>query len=145
MNRYVKAVKIALNKRFNNKSTENVDIASVITSFSHKSYLGHGDVLISKDLIFFIITKIFSEHFVQGYFTPAEYEFTLDGIVYYHPKYRKWPYYAYKKKRIFKPFSDKPFIKIRQRKFYLRFKRKDEPIPNYRCQIGRFAYPAEVW
>jgi len=143
MNRYVKAVKIAMNKRFGNKSSENVDIARVITSFSHKSWIATGDVLLSKDLIFFMITKAFSEHFVQGYYTPAEYEFQLENIVYYRPKKVCWPQCRTRKKRIFDPFGEKPYVKLRQRKFYLKF--KHEPRQIYRCQIGRFSIPIEVW
>ena len=103
-NRYVKAVKIALNRLFGNKSCVNVDIAELITSFSHKSFIDSGDVMLSRDLVFFMVHERVSEHFVLGYFTPAQYEFEIHGAVYYRPQKVHWPRFRMKKKRIFNPY-----------------------------------------
>ena len=45
-NRYKRAVKQALNKRFMNKSVVNLHLAQIITDFSHQTVLKKGNFLL---------------------------------------------------------------------------------------------------
>ena len=117
--RYVRVVKQVLNKRFNNFSALNVQLATIITEYSHKSVLTPGVFLLCRTLDFFVIRKVLSHHWVQGFFCPSE--LRLDnGLFFYMPKF--WNRTKEHKKKIWNPFSTSPFIKVRSKSFYLQHK-----------------------
>ena len=123
-NRYYRAIKEAINKRFDNKSSENKSIAKVIADYSHKTILTSGCYLITKSLNYFIVTKLLSNHWVMGYYCPSQLQFS-SGIFYYIPNiFRKS---GPKRKKIFEPFGTNPFVKLRDAKFFLQ-NNKHEPL-----------------
>ena len=123
-NRYLRAVKQALNKRFENKSVVNRHLAEIITDYSHKTVLKKGNFLLCRNLQFFVIKKILSNHWIQGFFCPSELQLN-DGLFYYIPKF--WHRSHDRKKKVFSPFSSRPFVKVRQKSFFLQRKRY-EPL-----------------
>ena len=68
--RYTRAIKQSLNKTFENKSSENFEVARIIASFSHKSYVTHGSYFTYENM-FFICEKVLSPHWLLGYLTPS--------------------------------------------------------------------------
>ncbi len=117
--RYERVIKQVLNKRFNNKLALNKSLAKMIASFSHSTVLEKGDYMICRSLEFFVVNKILSNHWVQGFFCPSELQFH-GSLFYYLPKF--WNRSTYMKKKIFAPFSHKPFVKVRKKTFYLQRK-----------------------
>ena len=127
-NRCRRTIKQALNKRFRNKSAVNNDIAKIISRFSHKTLFTSGSYLMTKDLNYFIILTLLSNHWVQGWYCPSQLQFA-NGIFYHIPNiFRKS---LLKRKKIFEPFTDDPYIKHRKRKFFLQKKKRYEPMPTY--------------
>ena len=123
--RYQRAVKQALNKRFQNKSSLNLRIAGIISTFSHDSSLTVGHHMISPTLDYFLITKVLSPHWVLGRFAPSVLQFA-DGVFWYVPNYiRSSPVF---KKKVFNPFSKRPHIKRRTLKYHLNTK-TNESLP----------------
>ena len=128
--RYKRAVKQACNKIFRNKSAQNVAIAGMISEFSHKSRITPGSYLVSKDITFFIVTRVLSQHWVIGRFTPCILDFR-DGYFYYLPDLKRLRREL--KKKVFEPFSETPYVKQRCQKFYLEHKSgKHESLPTIR-------------
>ena len=128
--RYRRAVKQSCNKLFRNKSAQNFLIADMISQFSHKSKITPGSYLVSKDINFFIVTKVLSQHWVMGRFTPCILDYR-DGYFYYLPDLKRLRHE--RKKKVFEPFSDMPYVKQRRQKFYLEQKSsKHEPLPTIR-------------
>lgn len=117
--RYERVIKQSLNRRFNNKLALNKSIAKLIAAFSHSTVLEKGDYMICRSLEFFVVNKILSNHWVSGFFCPSELQFN-GNLFYYLPKF--WNRSAYMKKKVFAPFSHKPFVKVRKKTFYLQRK-----------------------
>ncbi len=135
-NRYQRLIKQALNRRFGNKSAVNKHLAKIISDFSHSSILQKGNFLLCRNLEFFVIRKILSNHWIQGYFCASEMQFN-NGLFYYIPKF--WNRSADKKKKVFKPFSRKPFVKVRQKNFYLQNKAKYESLQDFSRILSEFS------
>jgi len=137
LNRYSLAIKQSVNKLFDNKNSENLHIGSVISDFSHNVFFGSGDLLQSKKLLFFRITKVLSPHYVQGYFClpriihdterkfrHLDYFFSdvrRNPVMYEPDPYRSSLKY---KKKVFDPFGS-PYIKKRSQLFFLKRRSKD--------------------
>ena len=124
--RYTRAIKQSLNKRFKNKSSENVCLSQLIVSFSHKTYVTCGSYF-TYDNMFFICEKVLSPHWLLGFLAPSRTGFIGTAGIYLYPDFR------YKsrqiKKKIFNPFTI-PIVKFRERKYTLEAKSKHEPLPN---------------
>jgi len=128
--RATQAIKISLNKRFKNKNSENLQLAKIISQFSHKTILEAGSRFESRDCFFYVVGKCYSPFWVcvtyappraSLFFTP-EFPFQL----WYQPDWTRAS--RFHKKKVFKPFSKRPFIKNRNRKFYFQ---KINPKKNY--------------
>ena len=124
--RYKRAVKQSCNKIFMNKSAQNVAIAGIISEFSHKSRITHGSYMLSKDITFFIVSKVLSQHWVVGAFAPCALDFR-EGYFYYLPNLKRMR--RAQKKKVFEPFSETPYVKRRCQKFYLENKNSNEQMP----------------
>ena len=122
--RYQRVIKQCLNKRFQNKSALNKSIAKLISDYSHSTILEKGNHLVCRNLEFFIVKRILSNHWVLGYFCPSEIQYN-GTVFFYLPRF--WSRSADMKKRIFDPFSSRPFVKVRKKSFYLQSKRH-EPL-----------------
>ena len=124
--RYTRAIKQGLNKRFANKSSENLDLAHVICSFSHKTFVTHGSYFVCQNT-FFICQTVLSQHWLIGFLTPSRTGFIGNAGIFLYPDFR------YKsvaiKKKIFDPFTI-PKIKFREKKYTLEAKSKHEPLPH---------------
>ena len=124
--RYTRAIKQSLNKRFANKSTENLHIAQLIQSYSHKTYVTDGSYF-TCDNMFFICDTVLSPHWLLGFLTPSRTGFIGNAGVFLYPDFR---YKSQRmKKKIFDPFIV-PTVKFRERKYTLEAKSKHEPLPN---------------
>ena len=118
--RAILVIKTALNKHFDNKSSENLSIAGIIAEFSHRSFIEPGDAFEcfypNVGSCFYIISKLYSPFWAQVYWMPST------SRIYYH-RTLYFPNYAKAsrahKKRIFDPFSDNPFIRQRGHKHTL--------------------------
>ena len=126
-NRYQRLIKQALNRRFGNKNAVNKHLAKIISDFSHSSIIEKGNFLLCRNLEFFVVKKKLSNHWIQGYFCPSELQFN-NGLFYYIPKF--WNRSVDKKKKVFRPFSRKPFVKVRRKNFYLQRNTRYESLSN---------------
>ena len=135
--RYVRAIKQSLNKRFGNKSQQNLHIAQLITSFSHKTHVTHGSYFTFENM-FFICEHVISPHWLVGIQTPSRTGFIANSGVFLYPDLR------YKsgriKKKIFDPFTV-PVIKFRANKYKLEANSANEPLPN----PAIFLHPLAEW
>ncbi len=140
--RAVSAIKIVMNKLFENKSSENQCIATVIAKFSHSSRLKKGDAFenfhcdgVNVGSCFYIVSKLYSPFWAQVFWMPSIrsvisaiplslFDRRYQRIVYY-PDYRRAS--PAHKKKIFNPFSDKPYIKQRGRNY--NFHKSGQPHP----------------
>ncbi len=119
--RATRAIKISLNKRFKNKSSANLELAKIISEFSHKSVLEVGSRFESENCYFYILGKCLSPFWAKVTLMPPR------ASLFYTPEfpYRMWyqPDWtrasSFHKKKIFNPFSDRPYIKNRTHKFFL--------------------------
>ena len=126
--RYTRVVKQQLNRIYGSKSAMHQDIARIITAFSHKTILRPGHYMLCRNLHFFIVKQILSNHWVTGFFCPSQLHME-NGIFYYLPNI--WQRSLTKRKKIFKPFSGTPHVKIRKNSFYLQ-RKKHEPMSTLR-------------
>ena len=135
--RYQRAIKQSMNKLFQSKSTENVHIAQLITSFSHKTYVTHGSYFTFQNM-FFICQKVLSPHWLLGFLTPSRTGFIANTGAFLYPdmRYRSDQI----KKKIFDPFTV-PIIKFREKKYTLEAKRYNEPLPHPPI----FLHPLTEW
>ena len=128
--RYRRAVKQSCNKLFDNKSAQNVFLADVISQFSHKSMITPGSFLVSRDISFFIVNKVLSQHWILGQFTPCVLDYR-NGYFYYLPDLKRLR--REQKKKVFEPFSAMPYVKQRSQKYFLEQKSsKHESLPTIR-------------
>ena len=123
--RYVKAIKEVLNQLFDSKVSIHKDIAEIIKSFSHRPRVNHGSYLIDRKLNYFIIEKVCSSHFVQGFFCPAKLRYNHRNF-WYEPD--MWFRSHTKTKKLMRPFSEAPFVKQRRRLFFLTSSKKYESM-----------------
>jgi len=119
--RATKAIKVALNKSFCNKNSENLVIARLISEFSHKTVLEVGSRFESHNCYFYIIGKCLSPFWVRVTLLPPRSSmfFTPDfpfQSMWYQPDWKRAS--RFHKKKIFNPFSARPYIKSRNRVFY---------------------------
>lgn len=135
--RYTRAIKQGLNKLFGNKSSENLDVAQVICSFSHRTFVTHGSYFTWENT-FFICERVLSPHWLVGFLTPSRTGFIGNAGMFLYPDFR------YKsgiiKKKIFNPFTI-PNIKFREKKYTLEAKSKHEPLPHPPI----FLHPLTEW
>ena len=71
-NRHARAVKVSLNKIYENTSVLNLELSKLITSFSHCCHLTGGSFLVSPNLKFFVVQKLLSNHWCIGWFCPSK-------------------------------------------------------------------------
>ena len=136
--RAVSAIKITMNKMFENKSSENRCIAVVIAGFSHRSKLKRGDAFenFHHDIgsCFYIVGKLYSPFWAQVYWMPSI-RSVIPPVSLFDRRYQRIMYYPdYRnsspahKKRIFNPFSDKPYIKQRGRNYKFHISGQPHPL-----------------
>jgi hypothetical protein len=131
--RYVKAIKVVLNKIFDSKPSIHKNIAEIIKSFSHKTNVTHGSYLMSKKLNYFVVEKVCSTHFVKGFFCPARLRYN-EQLFWYEPD--TWFKSRTKIKKLMRPFSKTPHVKERRHCYFLTKLKKHESMH----PIHRFAY-----
>lgn len=139
-NRAVSAIKIVMNRMFGNKSSENRCIATIIAGFSHYSMLKKGDAFQSFHCdigsCFYIVGKLYSPFWAQVYWMPSiRSVISTIPISFSDRRYQRIVYYPdYRnaspahKKRIFSPFSDKPYIKQRGRNYNFHISGQPHPL-----------------
>ena len=123
--RYVKAIKEVLNSVFNSKDSIHKDLARLIRSYSHRPLVNAGSYLISRKLNYFVITKVCSSHFVQGFFCPARLRY--NQLNFWHEP-DIWFKSKKKTKKLMNAFSDAPFVKERRHRFFLTRIKKHESL-----------------
>ena len=132
--RYRRSIKQALNKRFKNKSAMNNDLAKIISEFSHKMLLFSGSYLMTTNLNYFVIVNLLSNHWVQGYYCPSQLQYS-NGTFYHIPNiFRKS---SLTRKKIFDPFADNPYVKLRKTKFFLQTNKHYESVSTYAGIFGQ--------
>ena len=115
--RATKAIKVCMNKLFGSKNACHLDIAAMITDFSHRSNLKREDRFESSNNNFFVITKVLSPYFVSVlHIPPVRYMFTPTWQYMYCPNYKKMRSGIIK--RVFDPFGE-PYLKHRGKMFPL--------------------------
>ena len=133
--RYVKAIKEVLNQIQGTNSSVHLDIAEIITHYSHKPLVSHGTYLMNAQLNYFVVEKLLSSHFVSGFFCPPR-VFHNGNSYWYQPDI------LYKTQRLTKklmdPFTDSPFVKQRKHKFFLtkKYKQAYEPLQTFTHFFG---------
>ena len=130
--RYTRVVKQQLNRIYGSKSAMHQDIAMIITEFSHKTILRPGQYMLCRNLHFFIVKRILSNHWVTGFFCPSQLHME-NGIFYYLPNI--WQRSLTKRKKIFTPFGKTPHVKIRKHSFYLQ-RKNHEQMSTLRTLLG---------
>ena len=122
--RYQRAIKQSLNRMMGNRASVNSNIASIISSFSHKTTISPGSYLLCPQYHFFIVCDVLSAHWCEGFFCPPMID-TMYGL--FAPDLRRRT--AIQKKCIFDPFV-RPYVAIRNQKFRIKDKVRYEPLPN---------------
>ena len=131
-NRYSRAIKQALNKRFENKLTVNKEIAKIISEFPHKTLVTPGAYLMTNNLHYFVVQRLLSQHWVSGFYCPSQLQY-FSGLFYHIPNIFRRS--ITKRKKLFKPFGKQPFVKLRNLKFFLG-KTKYEQVSNFSRILG---------
>jgi hypothetical protein len=126
--RCTQQVTIYVNKLFKNKNSVHKVVAKLITSFSHTTVLDIGSMFEKMGTPeYYVISKVLSPYWVQAvhlpstvYWTPNHHPLvfhTSIGHLSFIPDWDKASGFC--KKKIFSPF-DKPYIKKRNKRFFLR-------------------------
>ena len=125
--RYVKSIKEGINDLMQSKSTVHLQIAEIIAGYSHKTIVTHGDNLMDSKLDFFVVEQLLSTHFLKGFFCP--HRIIGDGLHYWYVPniLRRMPSQV---KKLMSPFTQ-PHVKHRQRHYYIRERRNNEPLPYF--------------
>jgi hypothetical protein len=126
-NRYSRAIKQSLNKAFDNKNTINKHIADLISRFSHSTLITPGAYMLTSGLQYFVVQSLLSDHWVTGFYCPSQLQY-FDGLFFHIPNIFRRS--VTKRKKLFDPFSNEPFVKLRNLKFFLS-KTKDEPMSTF--------------
>lgn len=132
--RYQRAVKQSINKLMGNHSSVNSTMASIIVEYSHKSWVRPGSYLLGSRFHFFVVKRLFSPHWCEGYFCPPRVGFTntVTGLAqYYMPDIFRRS--STRRKRIFSPW-EVPTVRVRSRIFQL--EHKHEPLSNIPFVFG---------
>ena len=135
-NRYERTIKVAINKAFDNISSENRCIAKMVAEFSHQTRVEPGSFLVSKRLQYFVVHKVLSNHWVTGWFCPSKLVW-VEGHVRYIPDLENSGKIF--RKRLNNPFDRRPFVNIRERKFFLETPKVKWAIPTHYNYIAVFA------
>ena len=138
--RYQRAVRQSMNKMMSNRSSVHHVLAGIITEYSHKSWVRpgsnvfgnkktlHGSYMLGSRFHFFVVKRLFSPHWCEGYFCPPRVGFTntSTGLAqYYMPDIFRRS--SVRRKRIFDPWA-LPTVRVRTRTFTL--ESKHEPLSN---------------
>ena len=118
-NRYSRAIKVALNRFFQSKPVVHKHIAQIIAEYSHKTLLRKCTCLMNTRLQFFVVSEILSSHFCKGRYCPYMINRNQQGYIYVPNVWFSSPLYV---KKIHAPFSERPFVKDRSRRFLPRHK-----------------------
>ena len=119
-------VRIMLNKWTENKNSINTQLAELITQYSHSTIVTKGHMFqCNNPLRYYCVQKVYSPFWVNAVPIPSRVGFyqtnamqgTDFGRLHFVPDWLNVGYYQ--KKRLFDPFSV-PFIKCRNKKYYLR-------------------------
>ncbi len=113
--RYTRAIKQAINKRMDNHDSINLILAELIAAYSHQTQIRPGSILMGHSE-YFIIKRIFSPHWVSGFFCPPKIILVRGDDVITQPRLnmRSRLY----RKKIFEPFK-KPTVRLRLKTFSL--------------------------
>ena len=119
--RYKRAIKQAMNKLLDSRSSAHFPISEIIADFSHKSIVTPGTYLLTSTCYFFIVQRISSPHWCEGFFCPPKLELTDLASLgrFYAPDIRRRG--DTQRKRIFQPFAT-PQIRRRNLLFNLESK-----------------------
>ena len=115
-NRHTRAIKVALNRFFENKAALNKELAQIISSFSHGCALRDGAQLVSQDLHFFVVKKLLSNHWLCGWFCPSRIALVDANIRYLPNLFLKSRLI---RKRINNPFTNAPSVNVRKKGYYM--------------------------
>ena len=128
--RYERAIKQSLNKVFDNQSSVNTIIATIIASYSHKTLVRPGSYLLAPTYHFFVVSDVLSPHWCKGFFCPPRLELghSMGGFRRYYTPNIECKTHT-QKKRIFSPFH-MPCVRIRHQKFLLESKLRYEQVPH---------------
>ena len=133
LDRYLLAIKRALNKRFKTRNSVNLDIAKLITSYSHRTRFQRGSTFHLNGCMFskyFIVYDVLSAHYVRGaYVKPFWYKIGVRWHMF--PENRE----RIQTKKIFNPFTT-PVIKQRAKKHYRLLRNEQNSVYNHPLQIN---------
>ena len=117
-----------MNSMFQNKSNIHLVIAEMIAAYSHQTLVKSGNALMDERMGFFIVERILSTHFLEGYFCQGRIVYSGRYYFYQPNKYSRGDTVV---KKILNPFSEIPHVKARRRRYYLKNVKKYEPVQNY--------------
>ena len=119
-------VRIVLNKWSGNKNSLNTQLAQIITEFSHATIVEKAQMFqCGSPLRYFCVHKVHSPFWVTAvpipsrvaFYQPMVMQGTDFGRLHFIPDWYNAGYFQ--KKRLFDPWTT-PFIKCRNRKYYLK-------------------------
>ena len=113
--RYEKAIREAINALLGNRSSVNRMISNTIAEYSHKTLVEDGSRLMNSKLEYFVVEKLLSNHYVQGFFCP--YRLVSNGLLFWYE-----PNHRLKRQSQIKQGMDpfeQPHVKVRNNLFYL--------------------------
>ena len=111
--RYEKAIREAINALLGNRSSVNRMISNTIAEYSHKTLVEDGSRLMNSKLEYFVVEKLLSNHYVQGFFCP----YLLALLLFWYepnPRLKRQSQI----KQVMDPF-EQPHVKVRNNLFYL--------------------------
>ena len=125
--RATQQLKIYINKIFENKNAVHLNIAGLITSYSHSTIVHVGSMFEkTRNPEYFVVSRVYSPFWVRAVFLPSRVEwipyihpFALNnmGHLQFVPDWTKAAGFC--KKKVFSPFH-KPYIKKRNKRFYFK-------------------------
>ena len=129
--RYKRAIRQSLNKRLG-RSALNRQLSSLICSYSHSAPVRPGSYL-SRDSGFFVVRRVLSPHWCEGFFCPAmlEYATSMHGLPFIVRVPNASRRSDTEKKRIFDPFTN-PCVRKRSQVFTLE---RNEQVPHFHAVL----------
>ena len=129
--RYKRAIRQSLNKRLG-RSALNRQLSNLICAYSHSAPVRPGSYL-SRDTGFFVVRRVLSPHWCEGFFCPAmvEYATSIHGLPFMVRVPNASRRSDTEKKRIFNPFTT-PCIRKRSQIFTLE---GNEQVPNFHAVL----------
>ena len=115
--RATKVIKACINKYFGKKHSIHLDIAKVISTFSHASVLQWGSVFEDNKCNFVIVERVKSPFYARVTFVPPFHIMPMMLGRFYAPDWSRASDFHVKK--IFRPFSSRPYIKRRGAKYMM--------------------------